>query len=94
VASLGIAAALAIVSFLSPALLRPLNVAWFKLGMALNKIVSPLVMLFLFAVVIVPFGFVMQRFHDPLRKHRQTGSNSYWTERGKQGVPSSMLNQF
>src|SRR5262245_16936240 len=56
IAALSIAAVLAAISLLAPAILRPLNFAWFWLGIALNRVVSPIVMLALFAVTIVPFG--------------------------------------
>jgi hypothetical protein len=94
VISLGVAGVLAAISFLAPTLLRPLNVVWFKLGLALNKVVSPLVMLAMFVTVIVPFGLVMQRFYDPLRKRRQPTVKSYWIERDEQVARSNMANQF
>lgn len=92
--ALGLAVALAGVSLISPSLLRPLNVAWFKFGLLLNKIVSPVVMLALFAVVIVPFGLVMQLRADPLRKRRKPDAKSYWIERDDSTPKSSMANQF
>jgi hypothetical protein len=91
---LGLSAALAAVSFLAPARLHRLNVAWFKFGLLLNRIVSPVVMLAMFAIVIVPFGLAMQLRSDPLRKRRQPAAKSYWIERGEQASPSSMANQF
>jgi hypothetical protein len=92
--ALSIAAALAVVSVLTAHWLRPLNIAWFWVGLALNKIVSPIVMLVLFAVAIVPFGLVLQLRADPLRKKRQPDRKSYWIERDKSGPPTSMVNQF
>jgi hypothetical protein len=89
-----VAAAFGSIALLAPHRLRPLNAAWFRLALLLNRIVSPVVMLVLFAVTIVPFGLVMQRRYDPLRKRRQAGASSYWIERGKSGHASSMLNQF
>jgi hypothetical protein len=94
IVALGAAVVLTIVSLLRPSLLRPLNVAWFKFGLLLNKIVSPVVMLVLFAVVIVPFGLVMQLRADPLRKRRQPDAKSYWIERDDSTPKSSMANQF
>lgn len=94
VVALGLAVALAGVSLLRPSLLEPLNVAWFKFGLLLNKIVSPVVMLVLFAIVIVPFGLVMQLRADPLRKRRRPDAKSYWIERDDSTPKSSMANQF
>lgn len=88
------AAVLVAISLLAPRLLHPLNVAWFGLALLLNRIVSPIVMLTLFAVTIVPFGLVMQMRYDPLRKRRQAAAESYWIERKRSATPSSMVNQF
>jgi hypothetical protein len=94
IVALGLATALVGVSLAAPALLKPLNVAWFRFGLLLNKIVSPVVMLALFAIVIVPFGLVMQLRADPLRKRRRPDARSYWIERDETTPKSSMANQF
>ncbi len=47
-------------SFLKPKILNPLNKIWFKFGILLAKIVSPLVMLFIFFVVVTPIGLIMK----------------------------------
>jgi len=80
-------------SLLAPSSLKPLNVVWFKLAVLLNKVVSPIVMLALFAVVMVPFGLVMQLFRDPLQKRRRPDAQSYWIAR-RNDYPSDMSNQF
>jgi hypothetical protein len=92
--ALVVAGCLLLVSLLAPHLLRPLNVAWFKLALLLNKIVSPVVMLAVFLLAIVPFGFFMQRRRDPLHKHRRRDATSYWIERDRNGPVNSMTNQF
>ena len=91
--SLAVAAAFVVVSLVVPILLRPLNIVWMRLAMVLNRIVSPVVMLMLFAVAIVPAGLLMQLRYDPLRRRRPSG-DSYWIARTKDGPPSSMTNQF
>ena len=93
-AALVVASGLLLISLLAPHLLRPLNVAWFKLALLLNKIVSPVVMLAVFMLAIVPFGFIMQRRRDPLRKHRRGDAASYWIERDRTGPANDMANQF
>ena len=92
--ALALAALLVVVSLLAPSLLRPLNLAWFRFGLLLNRIVSPLVMLVLFAVAIVPFGLVYQRFNDPLRRRRTGSDASYWIPRDSDGSGASMTHQF
>lgn len=94
-AAAGVAAVLFASSLLIPKVLRPLNIVWFRFGLLLHRIVNPVVMLVLFAVVIVPAGFVMQAFRDPLKKKRDLAAVSYWVERGGESdPPSSMTNQF
>ena len=81
------------ISFTVPGILRPLNVVWFKFGMLLNKIVSPLVMFILFVVTIVPAGFLMRLRYDPMRGKRQPDHDTYWIERSDD-LNSDMKNQF
>ncbi len=90
----GIAAGvLAAVSLLVPRLLHPLNVGWMKFALIINKVMSPIIMLVLFAVAIVPAGLLMQLRADPLRRRRQPDANSYWIER-ERDMSANMANQF
>ena len=88
------ASGFAAIAWFTPERLRALNIAWFKLALVLNAIVSPVVMFVLFAVMIVPFGLVMQIWHDPLRKRRPAASESLWVARDGDDAQSSMDNQF
>jgi hypothetical protein len=94
--ALGVAMALFAVSLLAPALLRPLNLLWFRFGLLLHRIVSPVVMFAMFAVVFVPAGAIMRLRSDPLRLRRSTpGPSSYWVERaGSEDRQTSMTAQF
>ena len=90
-----VAAVLAMLSAFAPALLRPLNMLWFRFSMLLHRIVNPLVMFTIFAVVFVPGGLIMRLFRDPLRAKRNPETTTYWVERTEDdGVPSSMRHQF
>jgi len=94
--SVGVAAALAGVGLVAPRLLKPLNLLWFRFGLLLHRVVNPLVMLAMFAVVFVPGGLIMRLRHDPLRSRPARGPGaSYWIERqpGPKGA-GSMANQF
>ena len=88
-----IAAILATISVFRPILLRPLNILWMKFALLLSKIVNPIVMLFLFAIAIVPAGLLMQLRSDPLRKRRAENADSYWIE-PQRTEKSTMSNQF
>lgn len=90
----GASAILAFAALVRPSALRLVTRAWFALGIALNRIVSPIVLFVLFAVVIVPYGLVMQLFRDPLRrKARWAGLSSYWIEASSKDAPPADLKQ-
>jgi len=95
---LGVAAGLSLVfiavSFAAPVVLRPLNLAWFRFSLLLNRIINPVVLGLMFLVAIVPFGLIMRLWRDPLQRNRTTGS-SYWIAREpKSSETHSMTNQF
>jgi hypothetical protein len=83
-------------ALVAPSLLGPLNRLWFKFGLALNKIVSPAVMLVLFYGAITPVAALVRLRHgDPLRLRRDPKLASYWIDRVPPGpAPGSMRNQF
>ena len=93
--ALGIAAALVAISLTAPRLLKPLNRLWFRLGLLLHRIVNPVVMFAIFALVFVPAGMIMRIWRDPLRSRRMTAAPSYWIDRRETGgTAGSMTNQF
>jgi hypothetical protein len=93
--AMGVAMILAAVSLLAPALLKPLNMLWFRFGLLLHRIVNPIVMFAIFALVFVPAGAIMRLWHDPLRVRRARDASTYWIERDRSVHPEgSMTNQF
>ena len=83
-------------ALLSPGLLAPLNRLWFKFGMLLHRVVSPLVMGMLFYVVVTPTGLVMRLLGKrPLDLEFDAAATTYWTLRQPPGpAPDTMKNQF
>ena len=79
--------------FASP-LLRPLNRVWFKFSLLLFKIVNPIIMFILYAMVIVPYGLIMQQLRDPLRAKKDPNTHSYWIEKAAEESTRPMKNQF
>ena len=49
-----------ILGILNSNILKPLNKIWFKFGMFLGKIVSPIVMGLVYFLVVTPTGFIMR----------------------------------
>jgi len=93
--ALGLAAILALVSLMAPWLLKPLNILWFRFGLLLHRIMNPIVMFALFALVFVPAGAIMRCWHDPLRLRRKPEASTYWISReASEDSTGSMRNQF
>ena len=74
-------------------LLTPLNILWFKFGLFLGSIISPIVMGIVFFLVVTPTGFIMKIMgKDILNKKYDNGKKSYWINRDKS--KSTMKQQF
>jgi hypothetical protein len=74
-------------------MLAPLNRLWFRFGLLLGKIVTPIVMLLVFVLTVVPTGIVMRLLgKDPLRRKFDKSASSYWVSRD--APPGPMRNQF
>ena len=73
-------------------LLTPLNKLWFKFGLFLGKIISPLIMGFIFFAVVTPIGILMRILGKDLLNLKFNKKKSYWIE--KTGPKSKMKNQF
>jgi hypothetical protein len=93
--AVAVAAAFLAVALVRPSALRPLSRVWQRLGALLHVIVNPIVMAFLFYLVITPFGLVMQWLgKGPTRRlGPDPHADTYWISREGQ-PPSSMTNQF
>ena len=73
-------------------ILNPLNKLWFKIGIFLGKIVSPLIMGIIFFLVVTPTGLLMRLLGKDLLNLKFNNNKSYWIE--KDGPKSKMKNQF
>ena len=93
---LGLAIAFAVAAAAAPSILAPLNRLWLKIGLALHKVMTPLIMGLLFFLVVTPIGLVMRASgKDMLRLKRAPEDKSYWIDRTPPGpAPDSMKNQF
>jgi len=90
------AAALLGLAVIRPAVLHPLNKVWFRFGVLLHTLLSPMVLGLLFFGVVTPMALIMRMAgnrqmdigFDPSR-------SSYWIERDPAGpAPNSMQRQF
>jgi hypothetical protein len=82
-----------ILGLLNSKILTPLNKLWFKFGVILGKIISPIIMGIIFFLVVTPIGLIMKVLgKDLLRLKYNKKDNTYWIE--KNGPKSKMKNQF
>ena len=80
-----------ILGLLNSSILTPLNLLWFKFGMLLGRVVSPIIMALVFFGVVTPTGLIMKLFNKDLLKLKRKDKKSYWIERK---TKSKMKNQF
>lgn len=90
------AAIVASAAALAPALLSPLNRLWTTFGELLRRLMSPLILAFIFFVVLTPLGLLMRLFgKDLLRLRLDRHATSYWQPRHPPGPkPESFKDQF
>ena len=81
-----------ILGLLNSKILAPLNKLWFKFGIFLGKIISPLIMGIIFFLVVTPIGLIMRIFKKDILNLKYNKNVSYWIE--VNGPKSKMKNQF
>jgi len=73
-------------------ILSPLNKIWFKFGIFLGSIISPIVMGIIFFIVVTPTGIKMRFLKKDLLNLKYNSEKTYWIEKNK--TKSNMKNQF
>tara|TARA_E500000178_G_C16919405_1_gene706459 strand:- start:584 stop:967 length:384 start_codon:yes stop_codon:yes gene_type:complete len=81
-----------ILGLLNSNILTPLNKAWFKFGILLGKVISPIIMGIIFFFVVTPIGLLMRILKKDLLNLKYNNDKSYWIE--KKEPKSKMKNQF
>ena len=81
-----------ILGLINSRILNPLNKLWFKFGILLGKIVSPIIMSIIFFLVVTPIGLIMRLLGKDVLNLKYNKNKSYWIE--KNGPKSKMKNQF
>ena len=90
-----VALVLALLAFVAPDWLKPLNHLWFRIGLALNWLVSPVIMGLLFYGIVSPMGIVMRALGNDILSLQRNDNYSYWNIRKPVGpLAGSMKNQF
>ena len=90
--SLAISVIFLILGLIKSKILTPLNKIWFKIGVLLGNIISPVVMSIVFFLVVTPTSMIMKILGKNLLNLKKNNNKSYWIEKNKQNT--SMKNQF
>ena len=81
-----------ILGILNSNILKPLNIIWFKFGIFLGNLISPIVMLIIFFFVITPTSLILKVFRKDVLNLKKNKKESYWIERNEKS--NNMKNQF
>ena len=81
-----------VLGLINSKILTPLNKLWFKFGIFLGEIISPLIMGIIFFLVVTPIGLLMRIFGKDVLNLKYNKNQTYWIE--KNGPKSKMKNQF
>ena len=81
-----------VLGLINSKILSPLNNIWFKFGLYLGKVISPLIMMIIFFFVVTPIGLIMRILGKDVLNLRYNDNKTYWIE--KTGPKSKMKNQF
>ena len=81
-----------ILGLINSIILTPLNRLWFKFGIFLGKIVSPIILGIIFFLVVTPTGVLLRLFGKDVINLKYNKNNSYWIK--KTGPKSKMKDQF
>jgi hypothetical protein len=94
--ALAFAVAFVVISVFSPHWLGTLNHGWFRLGVLLHAIVSPLVMAAIFFILVTPIALLRRMTgRDALGLRFVPEAKSYWVPREPPGPePESLRNQY
>ena len=81
-----------VLGLMNSKILSPLNLLWFKFGILLGKIVSPVVMGIIFFLVVTPISIILKIFGKDVLNLKFNNNKTYWIE--KNGPKSNMKKQF
>ena len=81
-----------ILGLLNSNILSPLNRIWFKFGIILGGIVSPIIMGLVFFLVVTPTSLILRLFKKDVLNLKKNDGMTYWIK--KLDKKSKMKNQF
>ena len=81
--------------YIYPKFLTPLNRAWMKFGSLIGKFVSPVVLSFIFFIIISPVALIGKIFGRDELNLKLVDKETFWKKKDLENTkPSSFNNQF
>jgi hypothetical protein len=91
--ALGVSIIFLSLAYIAPKILSIPNKLWFRFGLLIGSIISPIVLTVIYFLTVMPTGLIMRVLgKDLLKQKLDKDAKSYWIER-KEPV-GSMKNQF
>ena len=81
--ALGIASIFLVLGITNSKILTPIKKSWIKLGEILGKIIAPIVMGFIYFIIITPIGLLMRLIGKDVLNLKFNNNDSYWIKRVK-----------
>ena len=81
-----------VLGLLNSKILNPLNLVWFKFGILLGRFISPLIMGFIFFLVVTPIGILMRMLKKDLLNLKFNNKDTYWIKNKPEKI--NMKDQF
>ena len=90
--ALAVGAVFLLAALIAPRVLEPLNELWARIGLLLNRIVSPIALLLVFLVAVLPTAWLLRLFgKDPLHRTIDSQAETYWVTRVPPGRPDGQM---
>ncbi len=81
-----------ILGLINSKILSPLNRLWFRFGILLGNVISPLVMCIIYFAVVTPIALLLKVFNKDILSLKKNKNVSYWKKKEKYNT--NMKNQF
>ena len=72
-----------ILGIINSKILTPLKKGWIKLGEILGRVIAPIIMGFIYFIIITPIGILMRLIGKDLLNTKFNKDKSYWIKRAK-----------
>tara|TARA_B100002019_G_C21064216_1_gene495631 strand:- start:392 stop:769 length:378 start_codon:yes stop_codon:yes gene_type:complete len=82
-----------ILGILNSKILFPLNLLWYEFGLFLTRILNPVIISFIYFLVVVPISLLLKIFGKDFMNLKKNNLDSYWVQADKNSN-KSMDDQF